>query len=61
VVLRVDLNDAEKRKFLNLPGLEIRHLGCQASRYTECAIPASHTHSVFDKKLIEFFKLEFLK
>jgi hypothetical protein len=36
------LDDAEKRNFLNLPGLELRPSVVQpiASRYTDCAIPA---------------------
>jgi hypothetical protein len=37
---RFGLDDVEKRKFLVLPGLELRHFGRQpvASRYTDCAI-----------------------
>jgi hypothetical protein len=37
------LDDVEKRKFLNLPGLELRPLAVVqpvASRYTDYAIPA---------------------
>jgi hypothetical protein len=39
---RAGLDDLERRKFLILPGLELRHLGLQPaiSRYTDCAIPA---------------------
>jgi hypothetical protein len=39
---RAGLDDVEKRKFLTLPGLELRPLALQpvASRYTDCAIPA---------------------
>jgi hypothetical protein len=33
---RAGLDDIEKRKFLTLPGLELRPLG----RYTDCATPA---------------------
>jgi hypothetical protein len=39
---RPGLDDVEKRKFLNLPGLELRPLGRPASRYTDCAIPAPY-------------------
>jgi hypothetical protein len=37
---RAGLYDMEKRKFLTLPGLELRPLGrpAVASRYTDCAI-----------------------
>jgi hypothetical protein len=40
--LRAGLDDLEKRKFLTLPGLELRPLGrpAVASRYTDYAIPA---------------------
>jgi hypothetical protein len=38
---RVGLDDVEKRKFLILPVLESDPLGRPASRYTDCAIPAS--------------------
>jgi hypothetical protein len=37
------LDDVEKRKFLNLPGLELQPLGLPApvaSRYTDYAVPA---------------------
>jgi hypothetical protein len=39
---RAGLDDVEERKFLTLPGLELRSLLVQpvASRYTDCAIPA---------------------
>jgi hypothetical protein len=42
VDLRDDLDDLEKRKFLTLPGLEVRSLVRQpvGSRYTNYAIPA---------------------
>jgi hypothetical protein len=42
VDLRAALDDLEKRKFLTLPGLELRPLGrpAVASRYTDYAIPA---------------------
>jgi hypothetical protein len=49
VDLRADLDDLEKRKFLTLPGLQLRLLGRQpvASRYADYAIPTainkSHT------------------
>jgi hypothetical protein len=38
---RTGMDDMEKRKFLLLPGLELRPLDIQpiASRYTDCAIP----------------------
>jgi hypothetical protein len=41
VVPRADLDDLEKRKFLTLPGLELRPSVVQpvASRYTDSAIP----------------------
>jgi hypothetical protein len=39
VDLRAGLDNLEKRKFLTLPGLELRPLG-HASRYTKYAIPA---------------------
>jgi hypothetical protein len=39
---RAGLDDVEKRKFLTLPGLELRLLVFQpvVSRYADCAIPA---------------------
>jgi hypothetical protein len=41
---RAGLDDVEKRKFLTLPGLELRPLGRPArsktKRYTDCSIPA---------------------
>jgi hypothetical protein len=39
---RAGLDDVEKKKFLSLPGLEIRPLVVQpvASRYTDYVIPA---------------------
>jgi hypothetical protein len=39
---RAGLDDVEKRKFLTLPGLELRTLAVQtvASCYTDYAIPA---------------------
>jgi hypothetical protein len=40
VGLRAGLDDVEKRKFLTLPGLELRPLGRPARRYTDCAVPA---------------------
>jgi hypothetical protein len=38
---RAGLDDVEKRKFLTIPGLELRPLGrpAVASRYTDYAIP----------------------
>jgi hypothetical protein len=44
VVPRAGLDDVEKRKFLTLPGLELRPLGRQsvASRHADYSIPA-HT------------------
>jgi hypothetical protein len=43
---RAGLDDVEKRKFLTLPGLELRPLGrpAVASRYTDCAILAPAIH-----------------
>jgi hypothetical protein len=43
-----DLDDVEKRKFLTLPGLELRTLGVLpvASRYTDYAIPKINTLKV---------------
>jgi hypothetical protein len=40
---RSDLDDVEKIKFLTVPELELRPLGCSvvASRYTDYAIPAA--------------------
>jgi hypothetical protein len=38
VDLRAGLEDLEKRKFLNLPGLELRPLD-RPARYTDYAIP----------------------
>jgi hypothetical protein len=43
VVPRTRLDDMEKRKILSPPGLELRPLGCPATRYTNCAIPAPHS------------------
>jgi hypothetical protein len=42
---RTGLDDVEYWKFFNLPGLELRPLDLQpaASRYTDWAIPATHT------------------
>jgi hypothetical protein len=40
VDLRAGLDDLEKRKFLTLPGLELRFVQPVASRYTDYAIPA---------------------
>jgi hypothetical protein len=37
---RAGLDDVEKRKYLALPGLELRPLGRPASRCTDYAIPA---------------------
>jgi hypothetical protein len=39
---RTGLDDVEKRRFLTVPGLELRPLGrpAVASRYTDYAIPA---------------------
>jgi hypothetical protein len=37
---RTGLDDLEKRKFLTLPGLELRPLGRFSRRYTDYAIPA---------------------
>jgi hypothetical protein len=34
---RAGLDDIEKRKFSTLPGIELRHLCCPASSYTDCA------------------------
>jgi hypothetical protein len=44
---RAGLDDVEKRKFLTLPGLELRPAVAQsvASRYTDCAIPPPSKHS----------------
>jgi hypothetical protein len=41
---RACLNDVEKRKFLTLPGLKLRPLGCPASGYTlyRLCYPSSH-------------------
>jgi hypothetical protein len=44
---RAGLDDVEKRKFLTLPGLELR----SASHYTDCAILAANgiqTAAVYD-------------
>jgi hypothetical protein len=40
--LRAGVDDMEKRKFLTLPGLELRHSVVQpiGSRYTDYAIPS---------------------
>jgi hypothetical protein len=35
---RVDLDDVEKRKFLILPGLELRPLGHPTSNYIKCTM-----------------------
>jgi hypothetical protein len=40
VDLRASLDDLEKRKFLTLPGLELRSPGRPARSYTDYAIPA---------------------
>jgi hypothetical protein len=40
---RAGLDDVEKRKFLTLPGLELRPV---ASHYTYCAIPAPRYYDV---------------
>jgi hypothetical protein len=39
VDVRAGLDDVENRKFLTLPGLELRPLGRPSSRYTDYAIP----------------------
>jgi hypothetical protein len=36
---RAGLDDLERRKFLTIPGLELRNLGGPASSYTDYAIP----------------------
>jgi hypothetical protein len=51
VGLRTGVDDMEKRKFLTLPGLELRPIGRPArSRYTHYAIPApssvGYTHVI---------------
>jgi hypothetical protein len=38
---RAGVDDLEKRKFLTLPGLELRPLGRAVSRYTDYAFPAA--------------------
>jgi hypothetical protein len=50
VDLRAGLDDLEKRKFLILPGLELRPFGrpALASRFTDYAIPAPWTVVVTD-------------
>jgi hypothetical protein len=48
---RAGLDDVEMRKFLTLPGLELRPLGrpALASRYTNYAIPAPNVlYSMLD-------------
>jgi hypothetical protein len=56
---KTGLDDVGKRKFLTLPGLELRSLVVQpvANRYTDCAIPVpllkciyiyTHTHTKFE-------------
>jgi hypothetical protein len=37
---RTGLDDVKRRKFLILPGLELRPLSRPASSHTDCAIPA---------------------
>jgi hypothetical protein len=46
---RTGLDNAEKGKFLTLPGLELRSVGraAVARRYTDCAIPV-HTNNVIE-------------
>jgi hypothetical protein len=39
---RAGMDDLEKRKFLTLPGFELRSLRHPASRYTDYATPAPH-------------------
>jgi hypothetical protein len=39
----------EERKFLTLPGLELRPLQPVASRYTDYATPASNSHTSYIK------------
>jgi hypothetical protein len=57
VGLRTGPDDVEKRKILPLPGLELRPL--VASRYTDCAIPASnYPQNVF--KSLNIYALCFL-
>jgi hypothetical protein len=45
---RTSLINMEKRKFLTLPGLELRPLRCQpiASRYTDWTIPAPNVRYI---------------
>jgi hypothetical protein len=46
---RTGPDDVEKRKFLTLPGLELRRLCRPASHYTDCAIPAPTNNAVNSK------------
>jgi hypothetical protein len=49
---RTGLDDLERRKFLTLPGLELRPISCPArsSRYTDYATPAPGLTTVFSRK-----------
>jgi hypothetical protein len=58
---RVGLDNVEKRKFLTLPGLELRPLGRSTSRYTDYAIPLTLKQLPVDfmfKALISYRDLE---
>jgi hypothetical protein len=41
---KAGLDNVEKRKFLTLPGLELRQLGrlARSCRYADCAVPGQY-------------------
>jgi hypothetical protein len=51
---RAGLDDVKKRKFLALPGLELRPLGRPASSYTDYAIPAPWNWNVRKYNLMSY-------
>jgi hypothetical protein len=56
VDLRAGLDDLEKRKFFNLPGLELQPV---ASCYTDYAIPALFKKEIFPTSDLYFLALIF--
>jgi hypothetical protein len=52
---KAGLDDLEQRKFLNLPGLELRHLGFPARRQSQYRLrsPGSHFHRKRDEIRIQ--------
>jgi hypothetical protein len=50
---RAGLDDGENRKFLNLPGFELRLVGCPARRQSlyRLRYPGSYLHKIWDSEM----------